>query len=140
MLEGLFLELANVKTVEYADSPTEISPKIAEKGSLVSENDLHVLVDAHRDKSLQGEGVMRDLARRVQALRKELGFTPTEILEAVDLAELDDENTKLLKPHLKAMAELVRTRDVHVHESRSEAGKKWYEVNLDSKRVYIAIH
>jgi len=140
MLEGLFLELANVKTVEYADSPTEISPKIAEKGSLVSENDLHVLIDAHRDKSLQGEGVMRDLARRVQALRKELGFMPTEILEAVDLAELDDENTKLLKPHLKAMAELVRTRDVHVYESRSKAGEKWYEVNLDNKKVYIAIH
>jgi hypothetical protein len=24
--------------------------------------------------------------------------------------------------------------------SRSEAGKKWYEVNLDNKKVYIAIH
>jgi isoleucyl-tRNA synthetase len=139
-LESLFLELANVKTIEYADSPAEISPKTGEKGSLVSENDLHVLVDTQRDRSLQGEGVMRDLARRVQALRKELGFTPTEILEAVYLAELDDENTKLLKPHLKTMAELVRTRNVHVQKSRSEAGKKWYEVNLDNKKVYIAIH
>lgn len=139
MLEDLFLELANVKTVEYDDTSAKMSPGIGEKGSVASENDLHVLMDTQRDESLQGEGVMRDLARRTQALRKELGFMPTEILERVYLAELDDENTRLLKPHLKTMAELVRTKHVNMQKTRVELGLKWHEVNLDDKKVYIAI-
>lgn len=82
---------------------------------------------------------MRDLARRVQALRKELGFTPTEVLEAVYLAELDTESAKSLKPHLETMAELVRTRKMHLQEARSELKAQWRKYNLDGKKVWIAI-
>jgi len=134
-LEDLFLELANVKTVEYVDTLAEMSAK----GSLASENNLHAWIDTRRDETLQGEGLMRDLARRVQALRKELGFMPTEILDAVYLAELDAENTKLLKPHLKTMAELVRTKKMLLQEARGELEAEWHECTLDNKKVYIAI-
>jgi len=138
-LEDLFLELANVKTVEYIDTLTEINPEIRKKGSLASENNLHALIDTHRDNRLQGEGLMRDLSRRVQALRKELGLTPTEVLEAVYLAELDTESTKLLKPHLRTMAELVRTKKVYLQKLRSELEAEWHEYKLDNKKVCIAI-
>jgi hypothetical protein len=40
------------------------------------------------------------LARRVQALRKELGFMPTDILNAIHVAELDSKSEKLLEPYL----------------------------------------
>jgi len=138
-LEDLFLELANVRAVEYADTVEKIDAKLRKKGSLASENNIHALVDTHRDEELLGEGLMRDLARRVQALRRELGFTPTEILERVYLAELDAENTKLLKPHLETMAELVRTKKVYLQKTRSELGTKWHEYMLDNKKVCIAI-
>jgi len=88
---------------------------------------------------LQGEGLMRDLARRVQALRKERGFTPTEILEAVYLADLDAESTKLLEPHMETMAELVRTRKVYLQKGKSALKAEWYEYKLDGKEVCIAI-
>jgi len=100
---------------------------------------LQALIDTHRDETLQGEGLMRDLARRVQALRKELGFTPTEILNAVYLAELDDERTKLLQPHLETLVELVRTRKIHLQETRNDLEAEWHEFKLDNRRVYIAI-
>jgi isoleucyl-tRNA synthetase len=138
-LKDLFLELANVKTVEYFDTlPTTVSrdPKL---WAQASNGDFQVFLFKERDNKLLGEGVMRDLARRVQALRKELGFSPTDVLEAVHLAELDFENTRLLEPYLNEMAELVRAKKVSVHKERSEVQAEWHEYALDDKKAYVAI-
>jgi isoleucyl-tRNA synthetase len=82
---------------------------------------------------------MRDLARRVQSLRKELGYMPTDILEAVYIAELEEENMVLVKPHLKEMEELVRAKKINLLAKKSEMQAEWHEYKLDSKKVYIAI-
>jgi isoleucyl-tRNA synthetase len=82
---------------------------------------------------------MRDLARRVQALRKELGFIPTDILNAVHVAELDSKSVKLLEPYLTEMAELVRAKKVYVQEKRVEVKAEWHERRLDHKKIYVAI-
>jgi len=82
---------------------------------------------------------MRDIARRVQSLRKELGYMPTDVLEAVHIAELDNESARLLKPYLNEMEELVRTRKIQLHTSRGEIETKWHEHQLDEKKIYIAI-
>jgi valyl-tRNA synthetase len=138
-LEDLFLELANVKTVEYNEITPETASTTQERWAQASEGDLQVLLDKQRDEKLLGEGIMRDLARRVQALRKELGFTPTDILEAVHLAELDAESTRLLEPYLTEMAELVRTKKVNVHKERSEVKTEWHEYTFDDKKLYVTI-
>ena len=72
-LETLFLELANVKAVQYAQTVPEVDP---EQWATATEGETQVLVYKVRDDQLEGEGLMRDLARRVQALRKDLGFSP----------------------------------------------------------------
>jgi valyl-tRNA synthetase len=140
-LKDLFLELANVKTVEYCakDDLALSVPLLHADWVHASEGDLDVHLNKQRDEKLQGEGVMRDIARRVQALRKELGFTPTDILDAVHLAELDAESTRLLEPYLTEMAELVRTKKVHVHKERLEVKAEWHEYAFDDKKVYVAI-
>lgn len=135
-LEELFLELANVKKVEYGEELPEVDMR---RWALTSDNDLHVLLDTHRDEALLGEGVMRDLARRVQALRKELGFIPTDILKAVHLAELDPTSMKLLETYLIEMAELVRAKKVYVHRERSEVEAEWHKRKLGDKKMYVAI-
>jgi len=136
-VEELFLELANVKTAEYVQ---EASEDISQEGWVsASENNIQVFLDVHRDESLLGEGLMRDLARRVQSLRKELGYVPTDILEAVYIAEIEDENISLLKPYLKEMEELVRSKKVYLHSRREEVEAKWHEYRLDDKKIYIAI-
>ena len=135
-LEELFLELSNIKTVEYADELPEVK---SEQWAITSEGEVQVLLDRTRDDALEGEGLMRDLARRVQALRRDLGFSPTDIVEAVHVAELDDKDMELLKPFLTEMEGLVRTKMVQVHRERAKVDAEWHESKLDKKKVYVAV-
>jgi len=138
MVETLLLELGNVKTVEYA---AEV-PEHASDGSWISavEGDLRVFVSGERDDALLGEGIMRDLARRVQALRKEKGFMPSDTLEGVHIAELEEESVRLTEPYIGEMANLVRALKVHMHRKRKELDTEWHETELDGKKVFISIH
>jgi isoleucyl-tRNA synthetase len=136
--EPLFLELTNVKAAEYvAKVPDYVG---GENWVSASEGEVHVFVSGQRDEKLLGEGLMRDLARRVQALRKNLGYVPTDVLDAVHIAELNKENMRLLESYLKEMAELVRTKKVYLHGSRIEFDADWHEAKLDGKRIYLNIH
>ncbi len=137
-LEALFLELTNVKTVEYSMQVPEYVE--AEGWVSAQEDGITVFVSAQRDETLLGEGIMRDLARRVQALRKELGFVPTDVLESAHIAELDVESMGFLEPYLEEMAGLVRSRKVYLHGSRSEVESDWHESELDGKKIFINIH
>jgi isoleucyl-tRNA synthetase len=136
-VESLFLELTNVKAVEYAKEVPEYVA--SENWVSASEGEVYVFVSGHRDEKLLGEGLMRDLARRVQALRKELGYVPTDVLDAVHIAELDDESIGLLESYLQEMAELVRARKVYLHSSRNFQAE-WHEYQMDDKKIYVAIH
>jgi isoleucyl-tRNA synthetase len=141
-VEGLFLEMTNIKEAKYetAGSETTVSPVSEQDWVSAVEGDVSVFISGHRDDQLMGEGIMRDLARRVQALRKEMGFTPTDVLESVHIAELDDESSELLKPFLEVMAGLVRTRKVYLHKTPVEVEAKWHESELDDKKIHINIH
>jgi isoleucyl-tRNA synthetase len=136
--EPLFLELVNVKAAEYtAKVPDYVG---GENWVSAAEGDIHVFVSGQRDEKLVGEGIMRDLARRVQALRKELGYVPTDVLDAVHIAELDEDSIGLLESYLDEMAELVRTKKVYLHRSRNEVDAEWHESKLDGNKIYINIH
>jgi hypothetical protein len=135
--EELFLELANVKNAQYtSEAPQLVAP---EGWASASEGEVQVFLDARRDETLLGEGVMRDLARRVQALRKELGYMPTDVLEAVYLSELDDESIRLLHPFVDEMKGLVRAEKVLLQGSNKERNVEWHESQLDDRKVAIAI-
>jgi isoleucyl-tRNA synthetase len=138
-LETNFLDLTNVKTAQYlTTTPNDIND---ENWVTTQENDTTVHLSKQRDETLLGEGIMRDLARRIQALRKELGFTPTDILQAAHIAELDTESTQLLTPYLEEMATLIRTKKVHLHNNTNQITEtKWHESELDGKKIHITIH
>jgi len=136
-VEELLLELANVKTAEYTQKRPEYT---SQEGWLsASEDNMQIILNVQRDESFLGEGLMRDLARRVQSLRKELGYVPTDILEAVHIAELDNDSIMLLQPFLKEMEKLVRAKIVNLHSRLEEIEAKWHEYQLDDKKIYIAI-
>jgi isoleucyl-tRNA synthetase len=136
--EQLFLELINVKAAEYTQQVPDYVG--GENWVSASEGDMYVFVSGQRDDKLLGEGLMRDLARRVQALRKDLGYVPTDVLDAVHIAELEEDSMGLLQSFLEEMAELVRTKKVYLHESRTEVDAEWHESKLDGKRLYLSIH
>jgi valyl-tRNA synthetase len=136
-VEDMFLELANVKSVKYFQkAPVSVS---GEGWVSAVDGDLQVFLDGHRDEGLLGEGLMRDLARRVQALRKEQGYMPADVLETVHIAELEEENIRLLRPYLKEMQELVRTRKVQLLGKREESKGEWHECQLDDKKICLMI-
>ncbi len=137
-VEPLLLELGNVKTAEYYTKVPEYAS--GENWTNAAEGDLHVFVSGQRDDALLGEGIMRDLARRVQALRKEKGFMPSDTLEGVHIAELEEESVKLTQPYLGEMADLVRARKVHMHQKREELDAEWHETELEGRKVFISIH
>ena len=137
-VEDLFLEMTNFKGVEYASATEE--HKEDKSWVAAVQDEVTVLISGQRDDKLLGEGIMRDVSRRVQALRKELGFMPTDVLDSVHISELDDESIALLKPFLVEMAELVRTQKVYLHKSQTEVEAKWHESELDGKKIYVNIH
>jgi isoleucyl-tRNA synthetase len=136
--EQLFLELVNVKAAEYERHVPEYVG--GENWVSATEGDMYVFVSGKRDDKLLGEGIMRDLARRVQALRKDLGYVPTDVLDAVHIAEFDEDSMGLLQSYLAEMSELVRTKKVYLHAKRSEVDAEWHESKLDGNRIYINIH
>jgi len=137
-VESLFLEMTNIKATEYASEVHEHVEE--EKWVSAVEGDVTVFISGQRDDKLLGEGIMRDIARRVQALRKELGYMPTDVLDAVHIAELEDESMVLLKSYLEEMAGLVRTKKVYLHVSRGEVEVEWHESELEGKKININIH
>lgn len=134
-LEALLLEQTNVKEVQY----TTTAPTFAEGEAWVSstEEDLTVYVSGQRDDKLLGEGIMRDLARRVQALRKEMGLVPTQVLESVNIAELDAESMGFLQPYLEEMAGLVRAQKIALYTKSTDLQADWHESELDGKKIFI---
>ncbi len=135
-VKDVLLELSNVKTI---DLETEVpASNTTDTWTTASENNIQVFLDTRRDDQLLGEGLMRDVARRVQALRKELGYTPTDIMKQVRITGIDPESTKLLQPYLKQMADLVRSETVSLTESKDETAK-WHECDLEDKKLLIAI-
>lgn len=136
-VEDLLLELTNVKAVQYAKTiPQRVK---RERWASASEGGTEVFLDVQRDQKLVGEGLMRDLARRVQALRKELGYKPTDILDAVYIADLEEETVKQLQPYMQQMMALTRTKDIRLDVDQRVTSADWHVSQLDEKKVRIAI-
>jgi isoleucyl-tRNA synthetase len=103
-----------------------------------------VAIEKTRDDKLVAEGLMRDVARRLQALRKARGYSPTDVLNRARVAGLDEESVALLKPLSKELLFLVRVKEVQVTASKEEAGGdersvEWEEDELDGRPIYIDV-
>lgn len=106
--------------------------EVAEKGGVF------VAIRRERDTGLVAEGLVRDVARRLQALRKEKGFVPTAMLESASVAGLEDEDLELLKPLTKEIAFLVRVKRVELSGKGGEA-EGWAESDLDGRPIYLRV-
>jgi len=105
----------------------------------VGEKDgLFVGLRKERDPKMVAEGLVRDVARRLQALRKERGFIPTAILGKAAVAGLEDEDLELLSPLSEQLAFLVRVRKVELMKARAGA-RKWAEDDLDGKPIFLDV-
>jgi len=106
--------------------------EVGEKGGVF------VAIYKERDEELMAEGLVRDVSRRLQALRKERGFVPTAMLGAAAVAGLEDEDLVLLRPKVDEIAFLVRVRKVDLMKDRA-GRRKWSEGNLDGRPIFLDV-
>ncbi len=97
-----------------------------------------VAIAKARDDRLVAEGLARDVARRLQALRKARGFSPTAVLSKASVAGLEEEELKMLEPLKKELAFLVRVKQVALF-SEKKGKVKWMEEDLDGRPVYLDV-
>ncbi|HZW85476.1 MAG TPA: DUF5915 domain-containing protein, partial [Nitrososphaerales archaeon] len=106
--------------------------EVAERGGIF------VAISKSRDSKLVAEGLVRDVARRLQALRKERGFVPTAMLGYAAIAGLEADDLQLLAPLEKQIAFLVRVKKVELLGQKT-AGKDWEEEDLDGRPIYLDV-
>ncbi|MEX0862463.1 isoleucine--tRNA ligase [Nitrosopumilus sp.] len=94
-----------------------------------------VLISTSRNKEMMAKGLVKDIARRLQTLRKERGYNPTDVLEVASILELDDESLEMIKDRTKELAFLVRVKQVNFTESC----KEYKEDDIDGQKVRISV-
>ena len=112
---------------------------IPKEGYEVSERDgLITAISTKRDSDLIADGMMKDIARRIQSLRKEKGFKPTDLVESVLISGLENEWEDLMNTRKDEIAFLVRAKEIKFDGEKVETNKM-NEVNIDGKKIMILI-
>ena len=100
--------------------------------------DVVVFVSTVRDTDLIYSGLLRDLARQLQQLRKEKQYNPTETLHAARVAGLSEEDVVALKPMNDRLAFLVRVNDVILSKERIP-DVEYKTIDLDGREFHISV-
>ncbi|RMF28969.1 MAG: isoleucine--tRNA ligase, partial [Candidatus Nitrosothermus koennekii] len=135
---GKFVLAYDNKEVEISIDDVDIDYEVKEGYTLAERDGIFVFLTTERDQELIAKGVVRDIARRLQALRKERGYNPTDILNVAYVANLDDNIVNLLENLLDELAYLVRVKEVKLLKDAMD-GVNWQESELDGKKILISI-
>ena len=126
------------KTIEIVPADIDVAYKVREGFSSSERGNLVVFISTTRDKELIAKGLLRDLARNLQQLRKERQYNPTEILSAAYIAKLDDDEVSGLSALKDEMTYLVRVKAVVL--SREPLDKVSYKpVEIDGREFQISV-
>jgi isoleucyl-tRNA synthetase len=126
------------KSVELLPSDVDVSYKALEGYSSAERGDLVVFISTTRDKELIYLGLLRDLARQLQQLRKEMQYNPTETLGTARVAGLNDEETAALEPLKERLAFLVRVKAVSLSRAALD-GVSYKTVEIDGREFHISV-
>lgn len=109
-----------------------------EEGYEVAYNSgFYVAIKKQRNKELIAEGLIRDVARRIQALRKQKGLNPAEVVSLVKIAGLDEEDARVIKQMEGTILFLVRAKKIELQKEKDNS--EWTKEELDGKDIYLQI-
>ena len=137
--EGKFTVKIDEETVEISMEDLVFEYEAPENHVMVSDKPGFAMLDMRRTPELIAEGYMRDVARRIQAYRKELGLNPTEILNKVVVYGITQEGYARLKPLLGELANLVRTKIVELDTRVPESKEGLREYDVEGEKIYVQI-
>jgi isoleucyl-tRNA synthetase len=81
------------------------------------------------------KGLLKDLARRLQSLRKERGYNPTDMLNIASILDLGQESLDMLKDKTEELAFLVRVKQVNF----TKTCKEYKDDDIDGQKIKIAV-
>ena len=103
--------------------------QFSNRGNLV------VILSVKRNQEMMAKGLVKDLARRLQTLRKERGYNPTDILSKASILDLDQESFELVKTRIDEISFLVRVKQVDFEESC----KEYKNDDIDGQKIRISV-
>ena len=109
--------------------------EVNEKYQFAKRQNLIVIISLERDDEMMAKGLIKDLARRIQTLRKERGYNPTDILSKASILDLDQDSLELIKEKTEEIAFLVRVKSVDFTESC----KEYKEDDIDGLKIRIGV-
>ncbi|MEM2760620.1 MAG: isoleucine--tRNA ligase [Nitrososphaerales archaeon] len=136
--DGMFNLLYDGKCVTITREDVEIEYETGNGYVMADRGNTFVLLSTVRDRDLTAKGLVRDIARRLQSLRKQRGYNPTDILDTAYVAGLDNEALELLHGLKNELAFLVRVKEVELMRDVRQ-GVKWVEDEIDGKPISISI-
>jgi isoleucyl-tRNA synthetase len=108
----------------------------AAEGFAVSEREnLIVFISTTRNSEMMAKGFVKDLARRLQTLRKERGYNPTDVLNVASILDLDEDSLNMVKEKSKDLAFLVRVKQVDFTQSC----KEYKDDDIDGQKIRISV-
>ena len=108
----------------------------AKENFAVAKRDRYIVfISTARNREMMAKGLVKDIARRLQTLRKERGYNPTDILETASILDLDEESLEMAKERGEELAFLVRVKKVNFEESCST----YKDDDIDGQKIRIAV-
>lgn len=127
---------APAASITLADGDFDVGFKAAAGYAAADHAGMVVFLSTRRSEEMAARGLLKDLARRIQALRKERGCDPADMLDAASVAGLDARQAELLGPKAAELAFLVRAREV---DFEGRCGGPYKDEDIDGQAVRIAI-
>jgi isoleucyl-tRNA synthetase len=122
--------------IDLYEKDLEISFSVKEGYVYAEKESLMIFMSTNRDQNLITQGLVRDLARNLQQLRKEKSYNPTEILSTAYIADLEKDEVSSLSLHTNDLTYLVRVKSVVLSEEKRE-GIEYKSIEIDGKEINI---
>ena len=107
----------------------------SENFAIANRDEFIVFISTLRNKEMMAKGLVKDVARRLQTLRKERGYNPTDVLEVASILELDEESFEMIKEKNEELAFLVRVKKVNFEKSC----KEYKDDDIDGQKIKISV-
>jgi isoleucyl-tRNA synthetase len=133
-----YLLAYNGKTIKLSPSDVEIAYRPSEGYSCAERDGLVVFVSSIRDKDLIAKGLLRDLARQLQQLRKERQYNPTDTVNAAYVAGLAGEEISTLSVMKDELTYLVRVKTMVLSEE-AVMNVSYKMVEIDGREFKISV-
>jgi isoleucyl-tRNA synthetase len=128
----------NGSAIELNLDDIVISYGAAEGYTMSEKGDMLVFVESKRDRELITKGLMRDLARNLQQLRKERGYNTTDVLATAYIAGLEEEEISALSSLADELKYLVRVKDLLLSKLPVE-GINYKTIEYEGRNLFISL-